>query len=58
MWRLNKSGSTVKFDYTDMNGGSGGTVANDYHTSLFNTYDTKVGKTWNPSDQAFIVAPT
>lgn len=56
--KVYKLGSTVKFDYIDMNGGSGGTVANRYHTSLFDIFDTKTGVTWNPSDQRFIVAPT
>ncbi len=49
---------TVRFDYIDMNGGTGGTAANDYHTSLFNQFDRKNGRAWDPNDQAFIVAPT
>lgn len=52
------SNGTVAFDYVDMNGGSGGTAANEYRTSLWDTFDTKRGKAWNPSVQGFIVAPS
>jgi surface antigen len=52
-----KEGTAVKFDYVDMNGGSGGSAANGWKTSLFNTWDREYGKVWD-SSQAFIVAPT
>jgi surface antigen len=41
--KVHKSGNTVKFDYTEMNRGK---------------WDTQTGRTWDPADQRFIVAPT
>ena len=52
------SGSTVYFDTIEMNGGSGGTAANDWQTSEFNAFANKT-RTWTASsDYRFIVAPT
>jgi len=55
---VRKGANGVTFDYIDMNGGTGGTAANDYKTSLFGVFDAKVNRAWDPAVQAFIVAPT
>ena len=48
----------VKFDFTDMNGGSTWVDQKAGITNLFNKWSNKVGQGWDPNVQAFIVAPS
>lgn len=54
---VRKSGSTVLFDSVDMNVGSW-VDRSKAITTGFGKYTTRTNLTWNPSVQAFIVAPT
>lgn len=48
----------VVFDYVDMNGGSGGSAANDWRTNEWNQLHSNTGRLWEPGKQSFILAPT
>lgn len=56
--KVYRSGSTVVFDFVDMNGGSYWIDKNAAKTNLFGKWDTKTGKVWDPTIQSFIVAPS
>jgi hypothetical protein len=53
----NAAGGVV-FDYVDMNGGTGGSAANDWRTNEWNEFHNNTGRAWDPSRQRFILAPT